>query len=399
MRILHVISSLDPKQGGPPMIAARIGAAQASLGHRVGMLYHSDPGADDRLAKAVASIPGFDAVTLHRLDYPGSNLGELLRSPAKEWLKTGLKDYDWLHLHGIWHPILPKAAAAARTQRVPYALVPHGMLDPWSLRGQGTLKYLKKRLALAMGYRRMIEGAAYFHLGNRDEERLIKPLGLSPPVEIIPNGVFPQEIDNLPATGRFLAKHPHLAGKRFVLFLSRLHFKKGLDFLADAFADVAPKHPDTDLVVAGPDDGMRAPMTEQLRRRGVLDRVHFTGPLWGDDKLAALVDCWCFCLPSRQEGFSMAITEALGCRKPVVISEGCHFPEVGEVGAGWVTPVGARETADALHAVLAMSPADARSMGERGRALVLERFTWPTIAKATLEGYARHTPTDVRRPA
>lgn len=392
MNILHVISSLDPQQGGPPMIAARIAAAQAALGHRVGMLYHSDSGADQRLAKAVASIPGFEKVVLHRLEYPGSNIGELLRSPAKEWLKTGLRPYDWLHMHGIWHPILPKAASAARAQGKPYVVVPHGMLDPWSLSGQGTLKALKKKVALAMGYRAMIDGAAYLHLGNKDEEKLIKPLNLRPPGVIIPNGVFPQEIEGLPAPGSFIAKRPELGGRKFILFLSRLHFKKGLDYLADAFAIVAKKDPEVLLVVAGPDDGMQAPMTEQLRKHGVLERVIFTGPLWGPDKLAAMVDCWCFCLPSRQEGFSMAITEALGCKRPVVVSEGCHFPEVAEAGAGWVTELGAEPTAKALEAALALTPEESIAMGARGRELVLSRFTWPKIAEATLAGYAKYGP-------
>jgi glycosyltransferase involved in cell wall biosynthesis len=103
-----------------------------------------------------------------------------------------------------------------------------------------------------------------------------------------------------------------------------------------------------------------------------------------------MVDSCCFCLPSRQEGFSLAITEALGCRCPVVISEGCHFPEVAEAGAGWVTPLGAAPTAKALEEALAMSPEQASSMGEKGRNLVLSRFTWPKIAEATLAAYAKY---------
>ncbi len=372
------------------MIAARIAAAQASLGHSVGMLYQSNAAADERVTKAVASIPGFDKVALHRIELRQSLLAEMVGHPSGEWLNTGLRNYDWLHLHAVWHPLVLHAAKAARAQGKPYALVPHGMLDPWSLAGQGKLKLLKKKIALMLGYRRMLEGAAYLHLGNADEQKLIKPLGLKTPGVIIPNGVFPQEIEGLPARGSFVAKRPELRGKRFILFLSRLHFKKGLDYLADAFAMVAKKDREIILVVAGPDDGMQQPMTEQLRAHGVLDRVIFTGPLWGPDKLAAMVDSCCFCLPSRQEGFSLAITEALGCRCPVVISEGCHFPEVAEAGAGWVTPLGAAPTAKALEEALAMSPEQASSMGEKGRNLVLSRFTWPKIAEATLAAYAKY---------
>ena len=390
MNILHVIHSLDPQKGGPPMIAARLAAAQSSLGHSVGVLYQSDAGADERLAKAVGSIPGFDKVRLHRIEDPHSNFGEIFSSPLGQWLKTGLSDYQWVHLHAIWAPIIFQTARAAHAQGKPYVIVPHGMLDPWSLSGQGAFKHFKKKLALMLGYRRMLQNAAFLHLGNADEQNLIKPLGLTTPGVIIPNGVFPQEIETLPAPGSFVAKRPELKGKRYILFLSRLHFKKGLDFLADAFAMVAKKDREVVLVVAGPDDGMQQPMTEQLRAHGVLDRVIFTGPLWGPDKLAAMIDSCCFCLPSRQEGFSLAITEAWGCRCPVVISDGCHFPEVAEAGAGWVTPLGAAPTAKALEEALAMSPEAARAMGEKGRNLVLSRFTWPKIAEATVAAYAKH---------
>jgi glycosyltransferase involved in cell wall biosynthesis len=390
MNILHVIHSLDPQKGGPPMIAARLAAAQSSLGHSVGVLYQSDAAADERLAKAVGTIPGFDKVKLHRIEDPHSNLGEMFLNPAAEWLKSGLKEYDWLHLHAIWAPIILQTAKAARAQKKPYVIVPHGMLDPWSLSGQGPVKHFKKKIAMILGYRKMLQGAAFLHLGNADEQNLIKPLGLSTPGVIIPNGVFPQEIEGLPSPGSFIAKRPELRGKRYILFLSRLHFKKGLDFLADAFAMVAKKDREVLLVVAGPDDGMQQPMTDQLRAHGVLDRVIFTGPLWGPDKLAAMIDSAVFCLPSRQEGFSLAITEALGCRCPVVVSEGCHFPEIAEAGAGWVTPLGAAPTAKALEEALALSPDAARAMGEKGRELVLSRFTWPKIAEATLAAYAKH---------
>ncbi|MEK6702778.1 MAG: glycosyltransferase, partial [Planctomycetota bacterium] len=120
------------------------------------------------------------------------------------------------------------------------------------------------------------------------------------------------------------------------------------------------------------------------------DRVHFVGSVYGPDKLASFVDCEVFCLPSRQEGFSMAITEALACRKPVVISDQCHFPEVAETRCGYVTPVGAEPTAAALDAALSLPAAEAAAMGERGYELVTSRFTWPKIAERTIEAYRSH---------
>lgn len=388
MKILHVIHKLDPKEGGPPVVAARLAAAQAALGHSVGILHYADPEARERTAKSLGGIPGFSAVTVHDVAPEGGRIAQIRAGNLHRWLNANLGGQDFLHLHGIWNPILPATAKVAGRLRKPYALVPHGMLDPWCLTGQGFVKAIKKKVALAVTYRGMIDGAAFLHVLNADEGRLLGPLALKPPCVVLPNGVFEGEVSPLPAPGAFRAKHPELGQDRYVLFLSRLHFKKGLDFLADAFASLLPKHPGTRLVIAGPDDGMVAPLTEQVRKLGVQDRVHLVGSLYGQDKLAAFVDSAVFCLPSRQEGFSMAITEALACRRPVVISDQCHFPEVAETGSGAVTALGAGPTAEALDRVLSLPAPEAAAMGERGHALVMTRFTWPRIAERTLAAYA-----------
>lgn len=392
MNILHVIVSLDPQHGGPPAVANRLAAAQASLGHRVGILSYADPAASERVAKSVAPVPGFGSVERHDILPEGGGLATIRAPRLRAWLAGNLKGWDYLHMHGVWNPMLPIAAGAARKLGIPYAVVPHGMLDPWCLTGQGFAKGLKKKIALAIAYRGMLERANFLHVLNADEGRLMKPLGLRSPTVVIPNGVFMSEISPLPAAGGFRAKHPELGSDPYILFLSRLHFKKGLDYLADAFASILPKHPGLRLVIAGPDDGMVAPLKEQVARLGVADRVHFVGSVYGPDKLASFVDCEVFCLPSRQEGFSMAITEALACRKPVVISDQCHFPEVAETRSGYVTPVGAEPTAVALDAALSLAPAEAAAMGERGYELVTGQFTWPRIAERTVEAYIRHRP-------
>ena len=118
--------------------------------------------------------------------------------------------------------------------------------------------------------------------------------------------------------------------------------------------------------------------------------MHLTGPIYDREKFKAIVDAACLCLASRQEGFSIAITETLACGCPVVISEGCHFPEVAEVGAGKVTPLRATEVAEALGEVL-IDPKEATAMGSRGRKLVCERFTWPKVAQAIMTAYRAAT--------
>jgi glycosyltransferase involved in cell wall biosynthesis len=382
MRILHVIPSLDPATGGPPLVASRLADAQARLGHELATLSYTFPEADERTRAFLAGMSG--QVRSHVLP-PLTKLERFTAGAARRYGRGLIPQMDVVHLHGVWDPIVKAAGDVARQSRVPYVLAPHGMLDPWSL-GQSRLK---KRLALALGYRRLLDGAAFLHMLNVDERALIGPLGLSADAEIIPNGVALDEIEPLPARGAFRAKFPRVGDRPFVLFLSRLHYKKGLDYLAGAFHRVAQRRTEVDLVVAGPDGGARADFEQRIAGSGLGQRVHIVGPLYGTDKIAAFVDAACFCLPSRQEGFSVAILEALACGTPVVASTECHFPEVAEAGAGHVVPLDEPALAAALESVLALDPAARDAMGRAGQQLVRARYVWPRIAEASIAAYER----------
>ncbi|MHC4947855.1 MAG: glycosyltransferase [Planctomycetota bacterium] len=382
MRLLHVIPDLDPAFGGPQMVVTRLAAAQAGLGHEVGILAHATPDAEDRIDAALAAVPGFDRVAVDWLP-AAKGVEKVTARGGRRRAAAVVPGLDFVHVHCVWEPLLCATAAVARGHGVPYAVVPHGMLDPWCL----ARSRLKKKVALALTVRPMLAGAAFLHVLNDDERRLIEPLGLGVPAHVIPNGVFLDELEPAPDAGTFRAAHPELDGQPYILFLGRLHHKKGLDILADAFVETASAHPDVQLVVAGPDHGARAPFEQRVAAAGLAGRVHVVGPLYGADKRAALADATCFCLPSRQEGFSVAITEALACGVPVVVSEPCHFPEVAEVGAGEVVPLSAEAVAAALGRVV--TDADRRGrMREAGRRLVRERYTWPTIAAQTIAAYA-----------
>lgn len=381
MRIQHVVVSMDPSQGGPPAVAARIAAAQAAAGHETAIVSHAAPGRENEIDASIRTIPGIERIRLGTVP-PGLRFKFFVPKSTAAALREHLRQADVVHLHGVWEPLVWRGSVEARSLGIPYVLTPHGMLDPWSLQQ----KALKKRIALILAYRSMLDHAGCLHLLNQDEADLIEPLKIKAPRRVIPNGVFLEEIEPLPPAGTFQTKHPELRGRPFILFLSRLHYKKGLDYLADAFARIAQARPDLQLVVAGPDGGARDDFEEKTRAAGLAERTHLVGSLYGRDKFAAMVDAACFCLPSRQEGFSMAITEAMACGCPVVISDACHFPEVAQADAGRVVPLSAEAVAKALQDVLADEAARI-AMGKAGRDLVLSRFTWPRIAQQTIEMY------------
>jgi len=381
MKIIHVIAAIDPKYGGLQAVAMRLAAAQAGLGLDVHIVSHGDAAIEAQVKEIGRSIPHFEHVHWHLLP-PAGSMETLFCFSGRRVLKALLKDASFMHIHGVWEPFLLYASRLARAAGVPYCICPAGMLDHWSL-GQ---RSWKKKIALMLCYRKMLNEAAFLHLLNIDEMAAVAPLKFHARNLIIPNGVFAEEFDPLPARGHFKRKIALAHGRRYILFLSRLHVKKGIDILASAFAAICETYVDVDLVVAGPPSGAEGQFMHLVNKLNIRNRVFMVGAIYGEAKLQAMVDADCFCLPSRQEGFSMAITEALACATPVVITDQCHFPEVGSADAGVIVAVDAAEVAKGLATVLS-NPAKARTMGENGRRLVLEKFTWPSIAQATLEGY------------
>lgn len=379
MKIVHVITSIDPKHGGLQAVAMRLAAAQSAMGMDVHIVGYGSAAVSLQVIELGEAIPGFSKVKLHIVT-KSDRIERLFCFKGTRILRHVLQDASFMHIHGVWEPFLVHASKLAGS--VPYCICPAGMLDRWSLEQ----KQWKKRIALRLCYKRMLNNAAFIHVLNVDELEALTPLLIKAPNHVIPNGVFPEEFDPLPKKGDFRAAIAFPADRRYVLFLSRLHFKKGLDILAAGFAGVCRLHPDVDLLVAGPADGAEDDFVQLVRDLGITDRVHVMGPLYGDKKLGAMVDAECFCLPSRQEGFSMAITEALACATPVVITEQCHFPEVARADAGVIVQLDHAAVTAGLAAVLEDRD-HARTMGENGRRLTFETYTWPKIADLTIRCY------------
>lgn len=237
---------------------------------------------------------------------------------------------------------------------------------------------------------------------DEDEAGYLRALSIHTSIAVIPNGIFAEEISDLPSPSLFRNRYPQLGKQPYILFLSRLTTQKGLDILARAFSQFAQSNCAIHLVVAGPDGDMRAEFDERIARDGLGARVHVVGPVYGLEKYSALAGAACFCLPSRNEGFSMAITEALGCGVPVVISRECHFPEVQAAGAGEVVALDSAEIAGAL---LRLTGDEARRKvaSRAARRLVLDNYTWPRIAERMIEAYTlsgpRSRPVSMSRPA
>jgi glycosyltransferase involved in cell wall biosynthesis len=299
-------------------------------------------------------------------------------------LRRELPGYDVVHLHALnlFHDWL--GGRLCRQSGVPYIVQPHGLLDPYIHGHHRGRKWLMEVLF----QNRVLERAAAIHYTSDVEREISEPFDGGAPPRVVPLGVDLAGFDDLPPAERFHDRFPETRGRRVVLFLSRLHFKKGLDLLIPAFAQAAADDPSLHLVIAGPDDGMLDQCKAWTRRDGVPDRVTFTGMLRGEDKLAAFAAASMFALPSYSENFGISIVEAMAAGLPVVISDQVNiWREVQEGGGALVVRCDQQKLALALSTVL-RDPALARDMGNKARETVHRLYRWDNVAAALETMYA-----------
>lgn len=378
MRILHLIESIDPARGGPPQVAVNLACHQALLGHEVAIATYGNEAVGDGWWPDLLARGSVSVCWLGHDDM----VEKLTCARATKQLVELIPAYDVVHIHGVWESIKSRAARIARRVRTPYVFMPHGMLDPYCM----LVRKYRKRVAMRLGVNAMLKHAAFVHVLNEEEKDGIHQLGVPCVTIVIPNGVKLDEIDAQMNLDLFPQKFPELSGTNYVLFLSRLHRKKGLDILADVAHEFLKQFPDWRFVIAGPDDGAQVDFTSRAAAHGIESKSYLIGPVYGALKYSTLANASCFCLPSRQEGFSVAILEAMASRLPVVVSENCHFGEIQDAGAGYVTPLRVEALTRALVS-LAQSADRRRDMGQKGRALVEQKYTWNAVAAGLVRQY------------
>jgi glycosyltransferase involved in cell wall biosynthesis len=380
MRIVHFIESMDPTHGGPPAIVARLSAAQARLGHDVTLLTTAEVAATGAaIERAFGHIARFDRV--ERRCVNARFIPARFFSAPERRMATVLDAAHVVHIHAIWDPLLMRGMGYCRRRGIPLCVTPHGLLT----RNNMHRRAWKKKLALALGWTGALNGADLLHCLTDEEGADARNLGLTAPIVVLPNAVDAAELATyeMEALGTIL---PPYASSRFILSLGRLHATKGLDILCDAFARLARIEPDLDLVIAGPDFGYEGKLREQIGALGLERRTHIVGAVFGPAKVALLRAASCLCQPSRQEGFSMAILEALACGVPAVISTECHFAELQSAGAGFVVPLNAEATADALLTLL-RSEDVRREAAAAAVELVRARYTVDRLASSLVSNY------------
>ncbi|MEY2490045.1 MAG: hypothetical protein QOC70_1987 [Verrucomicrobiota bacterium] len=367
MKILRSIHSVNPALGGPIESVTQSSALLARRGHAVEIISLDAP-ADSW----VRDCP----MTVHAL---GPGRGSYGYAPRfSRWIQERHAKYDAVIIQGLWQYSSFGVWRALRGTPTPYFVFPHGMLDPWFKRAY-PLKHLKKLLYWPWAEYRVLRDAVAVLFTSEEERRLAREsFSLYRCNEVVVNyGTAAPEVDFADAREDFFTSFPHLRDQRFLLFLGRLHEKKGCELLLEAFATMrnsARADQSLHLVIAGPcaDEEYQ----EHLRRMTAhAATVTFTGMLTGNRKWGAFSAADAFILPSHQENFGIAVVEALACGTPVLISNKVNiWREIAADEAGYVENDDLAGTARLVDRWRGTPPAVRAAMKANARACFARHF-------------------------
>ena len=292
----------------------------------------------------------------------------------RKWINNAVASNtaNIIHCHSIWLMPPVYSSRAAFRQNIPFVVSPRGTLSKWAFESGSRLKPLFWKFLQMPA----LESVACFHATAEAEYEDIRRHGFRQPIAIIPNGV------DLPPPCRML--NPNV---KTLLFLSRIHPKKGIANLLHAWVVVQGLFPNWQLQIAGPDDGGYLKKMQTLASQLKLDRIEFTGEQTGANKWAAFARADLFVLPTHSENFGVCVAEALAAAVPTIVSKGAPWGQILVKRAGWWPEIGIDPLVECLKDAMSRSPEDLQRMGERGRQWMAEDFSWPAIAMGMANTY------------
>ncbi|WP_348269360.1 glycosyltransferase [Edaphobacter paludis] len=376
MRILHIMGTLDPAAGGPSQ-SVRVLMSYASIGYVGEVVTLDDPEAP--WLKTLA-------FPVHPLGPVGSTYGFNPRLVL--WIKANRHRFDGVVVNGLWQYCGLAARRALSGTNTPYLVFTHGMLDPY-FKHAFPLKHAKKWPYWLLAEYWNLRGAYRVLFTSEAEKQLAEEsfwLHRWNPY-VVPYGAKGPTGDLEAMKQIFLDQCPQVKDKRYLLFLGRIHRKKGCDLLVDAFANVAAADPELHLVMAGPDPQQwSAELQQTAFKAGIADRIHWPGMITGDAKWGAFYGAEAFILPSHQENFGIAVAEAMACGTPVLLSDKVNIAdEIANDGAGFMEPDTLDGTLHLLQRWIATSPQQREQMAQQAQRSFKERYDMQQTAKTIIQ--------------
>lgn len=383
MRVLHVIPAVASRYGGPSVAVVQM--VRALRERKIDAeIVTTDADGPGRLAVLPGVRREFEGVPT--TFYPRLGPDSLKVAPGLcRWLREHVRDWDLVHIHSVFAVPVICAGKAAHRSGVPYVVRPLGHLAAWSL----AQKALRKRAFWWLGGQAVVDRAAALHFTSLGEMRQAQGVVGEHRGFVVPLGLSPSRFP-LPGTGRgFRSSVAGLGDRPYILFLGRVHPKKGIEALIEGFSEAVAGLVERDwaLVIAGEGEARYEKELRDFASAKLRGRAFWVGWLEGEKKAAALAEADLFALVSHQENFGISAFEAMAEGTPCLLGTGVDLaPEVAEAGACWtVEPDGG-----AVAAVLREILANADERGRRGKAaarIVRERFSWPAVADRLISEY------------
>jgi glycosyltransferase involved in cell wall biosynthesis len=360
--ILHALSAMDHEGSGPSYSVPRLCESMIAAG------------VPTKLA-VLDWVPGIEAppyVERFPLSRGPRRLG---RSPAMaRWLIEQVKAgaVEIIHNHGLWMMPNVYPGQVARKYSVPLVVSPRGTLSEWAFDSGSRLK----QVIWPLLQKPSLAATTCFHATALSEYEDIRRRGFRQPVAVIPNGIDIPDL--LPKAAK---------DHRDLLFLGRVHPKKGLDMLLPAWRAVQHRFPDWQLKIAGPDNGGYLAKMQRLAAELSLERVEFSGALLGEQKWHAYRQADLFVLPTYSENFGMTVAEALAAGTPAIVSKGAPWSGLPQRQAGWWIDIGLDPLVASLEEALAQPAKTLLAYGQYGRKWMEEEYSWSHIGWRMADTY------------
>ncbi len=378
LRSCQVVASINCNVGGPSVTVPRLAQALADYDVESLLATLDYPEHGPQTTTRTVSVLSVTA------DARTRRLRGWSPTLRQELTKLTDKGLDVIHSHGLWMFPNLYARQAATRRGLPLVISPRGMVEEWSLR-RGRLK---KFFVWSLFERNNLAAAKLFHATSESEAASLRALGFGQPIAVIPNGIDVPDLTVTPERSILESKFPELAGKSWLLFLSRLHEKKGVTHLLQAWSELSSRFPEWHLALAGPDlDGHGETLRRQAAALHINSRVTFTGMLTGVDKHCALGNADLFVLPTHSENFGLVIAEALAHKCPVITTKGAPWRDLQTHRCGWWIDDDVRALRATLCEAMSAPVGARRAMGRAGRQLIEGKYSWNHIGEKMRAAY------------
>lgn len=381
--VLHVIADLAPESGGPAKACVEMARAVACLGHHVEIFTtnYSPSGVETKTGVCLShNVP----ISTFRCQPPKFWKFSL---PLATALHRRIRDFDIVHLHSLYLFHNAVTGYVCRRDNVPFIVRPHSILDPYIYQRHRVRKLLLESLYES----RNIKTASAFHFTSPEEMRLAAPVVGTGRSFVSPLGISLDEYVNV-ENGNHLWEErlPQVRNKKVLLFLGRINFKKGLDFLIDVFFEIKKQRSDVHLLIAGPDtDGYGIELKKWIEERNLGADVTILGMVHGREKASLLHFADLFLLPSHAENFGISVVEAMACGTPVIISKHVNLSDwLVPARAGGVLPLECSQWVVLINNILNNQSVSDQYVA-RARDVVETNFQWNTVGPRLVDHYER----------